>query len=358
MKPKVIAFYLPQFHETPENNKWWGQGFTEWTNTKKSKPLFEGHNQPREPLDDNYYCLLDASAQEWQAELAKKYGVYGFCYYHYWFNGKMLIEKPMENMLKNPKVDLPFCISWANEPWTKTWTGREKEVLMPQKYGDEKDWEKHLQYLIPFFRDERYIKKDNKPIMLLYRTSSITRCSEMITYWNNRLIEEGFDGIYIIETLTGHQKQSCLENSDAQVEMEPMHTIRHHLPIWKQGLRFITKILNKKGINVYDKMSYDLIWNNVLNKKRDNNKKTYLGAFADWDNSARWGRKAMIITGANPDNFKKYFEKQYKKSIECDSEYIFFNAWNEWGEGTYLEPDKKFKYGYLEKISEVLEDNK
>ena len=306
-RTKVIAFYLPQFHAIPENDKWWGEGFTEWTNTSKSKPLYDGHYQPREPKDDKYYCLLDSKVQEWQSDIALKYGIDGFCYYHYWFNGKMLIEKPMENMLKNKNIKIPFCISWANEPWTRNWDGREKEVLMPQYYGEEKEWEEHLQYLLPFFNDERYIKNNGKPVMLLYRSASITRCEDMVKYWNDRLKDFGFNGVYIIETLTGHQKQACLKNSSAQVEMEPMHTIRHHLPITKQALRFVVKKLNARGINVYDKMKYDLIWKRVLNKSRNSNKKTLLGGFVDWDNSARWGRRAMIIDGANPEKFKKYF---------------------------------------------------
>ena len=153
---KIIAFYLPQFHNIPENDEWWGNGFTEWTNVKKAKPIFEGHQQPKVPLNNNYYNLLDDNVKVWQADLAKKYGVYGFCYYHYWFNGKMLLEKPMEQMLENKEVDIPFCISWANEPWTKAWVGDEKKMLIAQEYGQEEEWKEHFMYLLPFFKDERY----------------------------------------------------------------------------------------------------------------------------------------------------------------------------------------------------------
>ena len=164
---------MPQFHAIPENDIWWGEGFTEWTNTKAAKPLFRGHYQPKEPLKDNYYSLLDSKTQEWQASLAKKYGIYGFCYYHYWFHGKLLLEKPMENMLKNKKVDIPFCISWANETWSRTWSGQEREILIQQDYGNKSDWLKHIEYLVPFFKDSRYIKIDNKPLMLLYTSCKI-----------------------------------------------------------------------------------------------------------------------------------------------------------------------------------------
>lgn len=355
MQPKIIAFYLPQFHTIPENDKWWGKGFTEWTNTRKAKPLFKGHNQPREPLNDKYYNLLDSNTQKWQADLAKKYGIYGFCYYHYWFNGKMLIEKPMENMLNNKNIKIPFCISWANEPWTRNWDGRNKEVLMPQFYGDKKEWEEHFQYLLNFFKDERYILKDNKPVFLFYRTNSIDNCEEMVEYWNSRAMEYGFDGMYIIETLTGHQKDPYIKNSNAVAEMEPMHTIRHGLPVYTQGVRYITKKFNKH-IDVFDKISYSQVWNCILKKKRKYNRKVFVGAFVDWDNSARWGRRAMIMNGASPEVFSNYFKKQFKLAKNIESDFVFFNAWNEWAEGTYLEPDKKNGYNYLKEIKEIISE--
>lgn len=156
---KVIAFYLPQFHETPENNEWWGQGFTEWNNMKAAKPLFEGHNQPRIPLNNNYYNLLDEKTLEWQTKIAREHGVYGFCCYHYWFGSKMLLEKPMEIYLKDKNCDLPFCFCWANETWTNAWaaeTESDRKTLIKQEYGDKEEWERHFQYLLPFFKDERY----------------------------------------------------------------------------------------------------------------------------------------------------------------------------------------------------------
>ena len=192
---KIIAFYLPQFHNIPENDEWWGDGFTEWTNVKKAKPLYEGHMQPRVPLGGNYYNLLDDNVKIWQADLAKKYGVYGFCYYHYWFNGKMLLEKPMEQMLANKEVDIPFCICWANEPWTKAWVGDERKLLIAQEYGQEEEWKQHFMYLLPFFKDERYITKNGKPLFVFYRPDIVPCMKEMIETWDKLAKENGLSGI-------------------------------------------------------------------------------------------------------------------------------------------------------------------
>lgn len=344
-KPKIIAFYLPQYHTIPENDKWWGEGFTEWTNTKKAKPLFKGHQQPKTPLNDNYYCLLDKETQEWQAKLAQENGVDGFCYYHYWFNGKMLLEKPMEMMLENENMKLPFCISWANEPWARTWDGKDKEVLMPQSYGSEKEWKAHFEYLLQFFKDMRYIKIDNKPVFLIYRTSNIPNCEDMVDYWNNLCKENGFNGIYLIETMNSFQNKSYISNSSAVVEFEPMLTIRHYLPLYKQGVRYF-----KKKLSILDTLDYKYVQDRVVNKNVNYGKKKFLGTFISWDNTARKKSKGLILTNDNPEIFGEYLRKQIDKANEINSDFIFVNAWNEWAEGTYLEPDTINKNAYLDKI--------
>ena len=192
---KIIAFYLPQFHSFKENDEWWGKGFTEWTNVKNAKPLFKGHYQPRIPLNKNYYNLTNVDTLKWQADIAKKYGIYGFCYYHYWFDGHMLMEKPMELMLANEEVDLPFCICWANENWTKAWAQHSKKVLISQTYGDRSDWEKHFYYLLPFFMDKRYIYKDEMPIFVIYRPELIPTLRPMLEFWDKLAKENGLKGI-------------------------------------------------------------------------------------------------------------------------------------------------------------------
>lgn len=352
MKTKIIAFYLPQFHEIKENNKWWGEGFTEWTNVKKAKPLYKGHYQPKIPYDNNYYCLLNSETQEWQSRLAVQNGIYGFCYYHYWFNGKLLLEKPMENMLINPNIKVKFCISWANEPWTKTWTGKDKDVLMPQNYGGKEDWERHIQYLLPFFKDGRYITQNNKPVFLLYRAENIVNCEEMIQYWNERLKEEGFSGLYVLETLTGWQKEKKIKNSNGAVMMEPMHCFsKDYSIISRIGHSFIKKV-KLTSIGIYDFYKYDTVWKKVL-KKVYHDKNFFYGAFLNWDNTARKGKNAKFIKEFSIDKFRKYMGLMMEKCAREEKEYLFFNAWNEWSEGTYLEPDNKKSYEYLNVIKEL-----
>lgn len=349
-EPKIIAFYLPQFHEIPENDEWWGKGFTEWTNTKKAKPLFKGHSQPKTPLNDNYYSLAECDTLEWQAEQAKQYGVHGFCYYHYWFKGKKLLEKPLEMLLEHKEIDMPFCISWANETWSRTWSGKESEILIQQTYGGQEDWEQHLQYLLPFFKDRRYITKDGHPILILYKAGKIEKCEAMIQYWNRRMKELNMPQLYYIETLSGAQKDKECSETDAALEFEPMYTIRNKM-LWYRYKREIIGRLHLWRMGIYIKLQYDKICQNIVNRQTDN----YVGLFPGWDNTARKNKRAMIIVGNNSEKFEKYLRKQYQKSAQKGKQFIFINAWNEWAEGAYLEPDMKNGYEYLEAVKRVVE---
>lgn len=367
---KKIALYLPQFHAIPENDAWWGEGFTEWTNVSKSKPQFIKHVQPEIPYGKNYYNLLDENVQENQAKMAKKYGVDGFCYYHYWFEGKLLLEKPMENMLKNPKVDIPFCICWANETWARTWDGKEQDILIKQNYNETKDdWKAHFNYFLPFFKDDRYIKHDGKPMLLIYKPHLILNCKEMLEYWNKLAIEAGFNGMYM-----GFQHHSAFDHDmdtlgfDFGVEFEPFYTVReinkeqsqsggkfkyaikHPGWAWRN---FVRKI--KKGPRIYD---YDMVWRRIL-KRTPERKNVMPGAFAGWDNTPRKGQNADVFFESTPQKFEKYFEAQLKHAKEVyDAEYIFINAWNEWAEGAHLEPDEHNGFGYLEAFKKAAENRR
>lgn len=350
---KIIAFYLPQYHQIPENDRWWGKGFTEWTNTKKAIPLYKDHYQPREPLDNNYYNLLDPSTMQWQAKLAQEHGIYGFCYYHYWFNGKKLLEKPMEQMLANPAINIPFCFSWANEPWTRAWDGNLKETLMPQQYGHQPQWQSHFDYLKRYFIDPRYIKVNNKPVFLIYNASAIPHIDEMVSYWDTLAKQQGFNGIYLIETLNGYQKQSYIQNSDALAEFEPMYTLTHHYPKY---LKIWQKLKQKISADI---RSYDTVWQRILDRTPVSAGKPIIpGAFVDWDNTARKHKRALILHGATPEKFSSYITTQIKRAKNIyHSDFLFINAWNEWAEGTYLEPDKKHGYNYLKAIQNALRNS-
>ena len=366
---KVIAYYLPQFHEIPENNAWWGDGFTEWTNMKKAKPLFQGHNQPRIPLNHNYYDLLDTDVQRWQVGLAKKYGIYGFCFYHYWFNGKKLLEKPVENYLQNADLDLSFCISWANEAWTNAWEGSDLRVLIEQKYGEKQQWKEHFEYLLPYFKDSRYIKVDGKPLFVIYRPDIMEHMEEMLTYWRELAKENGIGDIcYAYQ----HHKYYFYNNIssifDFGIEYQPgFAQLAQDTGVRKVIRKFALKIggfsekylkgklnLSRAGVQ---KLNYDEIWSTILSYEH-NTEKMIPGAFVDWDNTPRRGEKGSLMLGTSPVKFEKYFEQQVisaKNNYHKDMMFMF--AWNEWAEGGYLEPDEKYQYAYLEAIENVLRRN-
>ncbi len=384
-KAKVVAFYLPQYHCIPENDKWWGKGFTEWTNTKKAKPLFEGHYQPKTPMDENYYNLLDPSVMEEQAKLAKEKGIYGFCYYHYWFkNGKKLLEKPIEAMLKNKEVDIPFCLCWANENWSKRWDGGRNEIIMAQDYGDEKEWESHFLYLLEFFNDPRYIKIDNKPAFVIYKPQLIPKVFRMMNYFKKRALESGLNGITF---LCQHpswilDKKYNPNYFDYIIKFEPFFTYttlnreldlkRYTLKnrIWNlinestillKGLEVLKSIRDKieKSITNDDSVlkikDYDEYWNYILDNYISS-ENLIRGAFTDWDNTAR-KVNGMVFKGASPEKFGKYFQKLVDTNKSKDS-LIFINAWNEWAEGAYLEPDEKYGYSYLNEVAKAVEVKK
>ena len=351
---KPIAMYLPQFHRVKENDEWWGEGFTEWTAVEKAVPLFEGHKQPKRPMNDYTYDLLQKETMEWQAQLMRKHGVYGMCFYHYWFeNGRQILEKPAENLLKWTDIDMPFCFCWANESWVRTWSvmkgqnvwtssyePQSKEegdgVLLRQCYGVQEDWETHFEYLVSFFQDKRYIKKDNKPVILFYKVSDIECIDEMIAYWNQLAIEKGFEGVYVIGANCGEEE---IEFMDAELVTEPQTTIRRE---------FISQFMHKEHLDISRYLSYDEVVNASLKYNKKTDKKTYYGGFVKYDDTARHGKNGAVIYNDTPEKFKVYLAELYAKNASLKNEFIFINAWNEWGEGMYLEPDQEYGEEYLQ----------
>lgn len=366
---KIITFYLPQFHTFPENDRWWGKGFTEWRTVKSAKKLYKEHNQPRNPLDANYYCLNDnGDTMKWQADLAKEYGVYGFCFYHYWFDGKMLMEKPMEIWLDRKDIDLHYCICWANENWTRAWADKTQEILIEQHYGDRNDWTNHFNYFLKFFKDDRYIVKDNKPVLVIYRPELITTRYEMLEYWNELAKANGFDGLFVLyqQNKYNPQKDAAGKFFDAGIEYQPQYAMDleksmcHRIPYnIYSALNLMTSKMPAFIKNRFlFRFSYDKLWTDILTKFPQQ-KKMYPGAFVDWDNTPRHKNRGSFCTGVTPDKFKKYLTQQIRRTEEVyGKDMLFMFAWNEWGEGGYLEPDTTNKYKMLEAIRESLNANR
>ena len=342
---RIFSFYLPQYHEIPENNEWWGKGFTEWTNVRKAKPLFKGHIQPLHPLNDNYYDLMDKRTVEWQTRLMKEYGLTGMIYYHYYFCGKKLLEKPAENLLKWKEIDQPFFFCWANHSWKKTWNGT-SELLVEQTYGDECDWEEHFQYLLPFFKDDRYEKINNKPIFMFFRPDFENKTS-IIKYFDKRCKESGFDGIYIINGAfcTKDLKPIHSDVEEIWYLREPSASVT----LFYDQLKSIPfsiynrtmKIISKKHIFKYNG---DKLLRDRTGLKIDI---PYIpGLFLGWDNTPRHGSRGNYVSSPKKETVWKYLDSMK------DSEYLFVNAWNEWCEGMILEPTEENGYQYLEWIKE------
>ncbi len=349
---KLLALNLPQFHEIKENNEWWGKGFTEWVNVKKAKPLFEGHIQPMIPKDNNYYDLSKEKTLDWQARLAKEYGLSGFVYFHYWYVGKHLLEKPCEVLLKSQQIDIEYCFCWANHSWTRAWDGKNHQILLKQTYGDREDWKNHLEYLLPFFLDTRYIKKDNKPMMVIYNASEIPNYDKMIEDWTAELKKKGFDGIYTVEYISTKNPKVFGKYTDAVYEDEPMNCARFEITNIQKAKRVLAKTTKR-----IDYLDYDNIWELILHKQRKYGTCEIIqGAFNAWDNSPRRGEKgSTIVRGSTPEKFERYLLELLSSNREnVSKDFLIINAWNEWGEGAVLEPSEQFQYQYLEAVKNAL----
>ena len=348
---KILAINLPAFHRIPENDQWWGEGFTEWDNVRRGVPLFDGHKQPLVPLDNYYYDLTDPEAIIRQHELAERYRVDGFVYYHYWFNGKKLLEKPVEMLLDLPEANREFCLCWANEPWTRAWDGKNREILMPQTFGGEKDWESHLEYLLPFFRDKRYVTIEDRPVFFVYSPNNIPQFDEMVRYWDNRLEKIGMQPIYLIEYLSSFNPTPSSSLSNAVMEFEPLYSAHYQISRLRQAVRYLHK---KTGTTDY--LDYDYLWTRLLAKNSSyGDKEIVRSCFTNFDNSPRKGKAGFITKGARADKFGKYFGELLRTHRKNESDLITINAWNEWGEGAILEPTEQDGYAWLEALASAID---
>lgn len=343
---KVITMYLPQFHRVKENDEWWGEGFTEWTAVQKAEVYFDGQVQPRVPLNNNYYDLLDKRTMQWQADLMHEYNIYGFAFYHYWFkNGRKILEKPAENLLRWKDIDMPFCFSWANETWARSWSNVSNKnawstkidddlqindsddgILLEQEYGGENEWRAHFEYLNQFFKDERYIKKDGKPLLIIYKPSSIPVLVKMIAYWRSLAKKEPYKDLFILGV--NDNFSGCL---DGVLQQEPQNSRR---------------VLTKKEAVV----DSDQFWQILLNNDWSNEDDVYYCGFPGYDDTPRRGDAGTAFSVISPESFEDYMTKLIRKGNSRGNGFTFINAWNEWGEGMYLEPDELHGYKMLQAV--------
>ena len=338
---RLVAFYLPQFHAIAENDQWWGEGFTEWTNVRRARPLFEGHYQPRVPDELGYYNLLDAQVQKRQVELAKLYGIGGFCFYHYWFGGKRLLEKPVENYLANPELDLPFCLCWANENWSRRWDGQEKDLLISQQHSPQDDID-FIACAGRFLRDPRNIRIDGRPLLLVYRPGLLPSARKTAQRWRQWCRENGIGEIYLAYTQSFDLIYPAQIGFDAAVEFPPNHS-------WPPDISDGAKPLGEElTCSIYD-------WQVLLQRSRSYKAppyKLFRSVCPSWDNTARRRRGGAVFLNSTPRKYGEWLENAIDDTCRrfgnVDERLVFVNAWNEWAEGAYLEPDRAYGYAFLQ----------
>jgi lipopolysaccharide biosynthesis protein len=347
-KLRTVAFYLPQFHPIPENNAWWGEGFTEWTNVTKAKPLFPGHYQPHLPADLGFYDLRVPEVRHQQAALAKQYGVDAFCYHYYWFSGRRLLNRPLDDMLADRKFEMPFCLCWANENWTRRWDGAAHELLMAQKHepGDE---ERFIEDLLPFLRDPRYLQLDGAPLLIVYAPQQLPDPQASVAKWRAAAAQHGIARLHLCAALT-HGTQSVMHwGFDSAVEFPP-HNQR------TPGIAHRVEFDAAHTGSVFDYAAFARAY---LERSYDD-PRVHRTVVPSWDNTARTGPRAVMLVNATPQNFAAWAQRTWRAtqaSLQPSEQGLMFvNAWNEWAEGCHLEPDREHGHAYLEALAAARND--
>ena len=357
--PRLVAFVLPQYHPTPENDEWWGRGFTEWTNVTKSVPLFRGHVQPHLPADLGFYDLRLPEARAAQAELAAAYGLEAFCYYHYWFHGRRLLHKPIDAVLASGEPNFPFCLCWANEPWSRTWLGDERELLMAQRYSREDD-EEHARWLAAAFADPRYLRTpDGRPIFMIYRASHMDAAARTIEIIRNASVREGVAEPYIVLS-DGHEAGADLRDkygADMTLRFEPQLGALRGSTTWLPRWKRMVLNFQHSGILSSRLRLYDYQKSRALMRAIESRGPAIRTVLVGWDNSPRRGVGGAIMTGATPEAFGRELQSELARSDwnSSGTGILFLNAWNEWAEGNHLEPDQQHGLAYLEQVRAALD---
>jgi len=346
---KAIAFYLPQFHPIPENDAWWGKGFTEWTNVTRARPRFPGHYQPHLPADLGFYDLRLPEARAAQAELAKEYGIFGFCYYHYWFNGKRLLDRPFNEVLASGQPDFPFCLCWANENWTRVWDGGNDEILLEQRYGSDDD-QAHIESLITAFQDERYIRIDGKPLFLVYRTKLLPDPAQTAASWRAAARSVGIPDLFLVRVENfGDYTDPVSIGFDAAVEFAPFDGLRAQLFRGRKYGYLAAAGLFPPQLLRHRFFDYQRVAQESVRRARATYKRFYC-ASPGWDNSARRMDNALALLDSTPEKYEWWLRQvaaRTRAERPAGERFCFINAWNEWAEGNHLEPDQRWKLDYL-----------
>lgn len=347
--PKLLAFYLPQFHPIPENDTWWGEGFTEWANVAADQPRFIGHEQPKLPADLGYYDLRVETAMEQQINMARQYGIYGFCFYYYWFSGRKLLERPIQTLIKNRSWDFNFMICWANENWTRQWDGQYKDVLIAQKHSKEDplNFIKDVEHIL---LDKRYIRYRGKPVLAVYRPSDLGNPKRYSDIWRQYFNKRHKTGLYIIGVQSFNYDDPITFGFDQSLDFAPLSFFKYIKELPEKNIDDKLLVSNFSG-QVYDLRS--IIKTMAANHTNNN---ALPGVLANWDNDARKkGNNSSIYQGGNPDLYGMWLDKALAKAVDKDKpDFVYINAWNEWAEGAYLEPDKFYGHALLNRTSQVL----
>jgi glycosyltransferase involved in cell wall biosynthesis len=342
---RLIAFYLPQFHPIPENDGWWGEGFTEWTHVAKAQPLFPGHYQPHVPADLGFYDLRLPETRQAQAELARAAGIHGFCYYHYWFHGKQLLERPFDEVLASGEPDFPFCLCWANEPWSRRWHGREEDVLQPQRYSHEDDLA-HIRWLLPALADSRAIRIGDRPVFAIYQAQDLAEPARTVETWRREADRQGLGELYLLTVETGWDEgwDATRLGFDAKVLFRPQFTILRNTP-W-------LPVAGPEPLEVHD---YAQAWPALAAPERLAYPH-YETVCAGWDNTPRVGERGVVLHDSTPAAYGEWLGEVLERTVRRPSgeRVVFVNAWNEWGEGCHLEPDERYGGGYLDATRDAL----
>lgn len=356
-KVKPIAFYLPQFHPIPENNEWWGNGFTEWRNVTKAKPLYKGHWQPRLPTDLGFYDLRLEEARIAQAKIAAKYGVYGFAYWHYWFgNGKQLLERPLKEVVGSGKPVFPFCLAWANQTWAGTWHGlSSKKILIEQLYPGIEDYSSHFFSILPALKDKRYIEIEGKKLFMIFRVNDIPNISEFTNLWQNLAKQNGFAGFHFV-AIHDNNTELVEQGIDAFIQSQPeRHLLIENKNAFKKIAYKLKKLINTKQNKCIERTNYDVYLSRYPQYELKPNE--YPMIYPDWDNSPRCGNDGWMFYNSSPSKFNKLVRKAIEIAINQKNNpenIIVIKSWNEWAEGNYLEPDDRYNFEYLEALKNAI----